>query len=467
MADRGDRVFDFDDFRLDLVDRLLFRGGELQSLPPKAADTLVVLVENRGHVVSKDELMRTVWADAYVEENNLSQAISVLRKVLGQSAAGRGYIETVTKRGYRFVSGAQSDAGPLTPSDGAGRAPVAPLDVDDAEPAGGAMALESAQYIVRPVDELFQAAIGRRDSIVLVKGARQMGKTSLLARGLHNARAAGSRVVLTDLQDLGSSDIVSAETLFITLGKAMSDQLDLDASPRDGWDPDDSPNVNFARFVRREVLARDEHVVWALDEVDRIFPYPYTSEVFGLFRAWHNRRALEPTGPFRKLTLAMAYATEANLFITDLNQSPFNVGTRVTLEDFTLAEVAEANRRHGSPLVDDKDVATFYALVGGQPYLVAQGLYTLHAGMPLDELVTRASSVDGPFGDHLHRTLLLVAREPVLVEALRHVLERTATPNEEAFYRLRSAGVLLGDSAYDARPRCLLYAIYLERNLPQ
>ena len=467
MADRSERFFDFDDFRLDLADRLLFRGGEIVPLPPKAADTLVLLVEHRGRVVSKDDLMRAVWADAYVEENNLSQAISALRKALGQTAGGPSYIETVTKRGYRFVGGATPVPGedelPQTPSAGARPA----VNPDVLGPAGGAMPLESALYIVRPVDEQFLASIARRDSIVLVKGARQMGKTSLLARGLDDARRTGAHVILNDLQDLSASDLASSDTLFRTLAKVLADELELDVSPMDSWRDDDSPNINFARFMRREVLARGEHVIWALDEVDRLFSYPYASEVFGLFRAWHNKRALDPAAPWQKLTLVMAYATEANLFITDLNQSPFNVGTRLALADFTVEQVAEANTRYGSPLVDAKDLTTFYALVGGQPYLVGQGLYTLKSGMPLDELVSRAPSIDGPFGDHLHRMLLLLAKEPALLAAMRDVLGGERTPNEDAFYRMRSAGILLGDAPYDARPRCLLYAIYLERNLPE
>jgi hypothetical protein len=70
------------------------------------------------------------------------------------------------------------------------------------------------------------------------------------------------------------------------------------------------------------VLGRiDGPVVWGLDEVDRLFSCEFGSEVFGLFRSWHNRRSLDPAGPWSRLTLALAYATEAYLFITDLNQS--------------------------------------------------------------------------------------------------------------------------------------------------
>lgn len=458
MDDRARQLYEFGEFRLDASDRLLYRGGEVVPVPPKALETLVMLVERGGRVVSKDDLMQAVWAGAYVEENNLNQAISALRKALGQSADGPVFIETVPKRGYRFVAPVSGATSPATGAAPSGEAAL--------EPVGGAMALDSHFYVVRPADEQFQTALARQDSIVLVKGARQMGKTSLLARGLQNARAAGARVVLTDLQDLGSSDLESSETLFLTLGKAIAEELALDATPKAVWDPDDSANTNFGRFMRREVLGADAPVVWALDEVDRLFPFPYASEVFGLFRAWHNRRALDPAGPWRRLTLAMAYATEASLFITDVNQSPFNVGTRLALEDFTPEQVEELNRRYGSPLRDEKELSVFYALVGGQPFLSQGGLSALVQGMELEAFVALAPSPEGPFADHLHRMVLLLARDPSLVAAVRDVLEARRAPGEEAFHRLRSAGVLAGESAYEARPRCLLYAIYLERHLP-
>jgi pimeloyl-ACP methyl ester carboxylesterase/DNA-binding winged helix-turn-helix (wHTH) protein len=82
---------------------MLMRGGETLSLTPKAFETLLALVENSRHVVTKEELMNRVWPDIYVEETNLAQHISMLRKVLGERPGGGHYIETVPKRGYRFV----------------------------------------------------------------------------------------------------------------------------------------------------------------------------------------------------------------------------------------------------------------------------------------------------------------------------------------------------------------------------
>lgn len=98
-------VFEFGDFRLDRRRRLLSRlTGEGVSLTAKAFDTLVYLVEHEGIVLHKDELMRAVWRDTTVEENNLNQNISILRRALGERRSDHRYIATVAGRGYQFVA---------------------------------------------------------------------------------------------------------------------------------------------------------------------------------------------------------------------------------------------------------------------------------------------------------------------------------------------------------------------------
>jgi len=161
-------------------------------------------------------------------------------------------------------------------------------------------------------DDKFRSAIARQDSIVLVKGARQMGKTSLLARGLQPAREAGAKVVPTDFQTLSAADLASADALYKTFAQSLADQLDLDADPMDNWNAARGPSTNLERFLRRDVLGTIEGpVVWGLDEVDRLFSVPFGSEVFGLFRSWHNKRALDPSGPWSRLTLTSPRSTSA------------------------------------------------------------------------------------------------------------------------------------------------------------
>lgn len=96
--------YEFGPFLLDASLPLLFRDGEPVPLPPKALETLVALVEQRGHVVKREQLIEIVWPDTVVEENNLSVNVSQLRKALGDREDGEKYIETVPRRGYRFTA---------------------------------------------------------------------------------------------------------------------------------------------------------------------------------------------------------------------------------------------------------------------------------------------------------------------------------------------------------------------------
>lgn len=104
MEQQDNRSYEFGRFRLNAAERVLLREGELVSLTPKVFDILLTLVENSGQVVSKDDLMKRVWPDTYVEEGNLTQNISLLRKALGETPGGMQFIETVPRRGYRFVA---------------------------------------------------------------------------------------------------------------------------------------------------------------------------------------------------------------------------------------------------------------------------------------------------------------------------------------------------------------------------
>ncbi len=105
MADSGARgVYRFGPFHLDVRERRLSRGPVVIPLRLKVFDTLRVLVENAGRLVTKQELLDTVWPDTSVEENNLNHNVSVLRKALGDGATGQQYIETVPRVGYRFAA---------------------------------------------------------------------------------------------------------------------------------------------------------------------------------------------------------------------------------------------------------------------------------------------------------------------------------------------------------------------------
>jgi DNA-binding winged helix-turn-helix (wHTH) protein/TolB-like protein/Tfp pilus assembly protein PilF len=104
MSEHPKHFYEFGRFRISTDERILLRDRDIIPLTPKVFDMLLTLVESRGEVVSKDSLLKRVWPDSFVEEGNLTQNISILRKALGEGQNGHQYIETVSRRGYRFVA---------------------------------------------------------------------------------------------------------------------------------------------------------------------------------------------------------------------------------------------------------------------------------------------------------------------------------------------------------------------------
>jgi len=118
MKEQIKYFYEFGPFRLDSEERLLSCHGKPVALAPKVTETLLFLLQNAGHLVDKEDLMRRVWPDAFVEEGSLNKNIFLLRKVLGQWDGGRQYIETIPRRGYRFVanvSQVEADKSPCMP----------------------------------------------------------------------------------------------------------------------------------------------------------------------------------------------------------------------------------------------------------------------------------------------------------------------------------------------------------------
>jgi DNA-binding winged helix-turn-helix (wHTH) protein/Flp pilus assembly protein TadD len=126
MSQKETEIYEFGPFRLDVAERSFSRKDGIQNghLPEKAFQTLALLIRNRGHLLTKQDLLTQVWPDAFVEENNLDKCIHTIRHVLGEKPSGPKYIETVRKHGYRFVAPVRrtgNDSSSLVESSDAGR----------------------------------------------------------------------------------------------------------------------------------------------------------------------------------------------------------------------------------------------------------------------------------------------------------------------------------------------------------
>lgn len=334
------------------------------------------------------------------------------------------------------------------------------------EPVGGAVPPDSPFYVVRNTDQEFLTALGNGESILLVKGARQMGKTSLLAQGSQFVRSKEWRCGLTDFQKLTTTQLAQEEVFYKLLAATLARQLRFKYDFEEEWIDIFGANLNMENFLRELLDSSEEPLVWFMDEVDKLFAAPYASDFFGLVRSWHNSRSTEPNGPWNKLTVVISYATEAHLFIQDVNQSPFNVGRRLELKPFTIQQMVDMNGRYGSPLRSYQELEEVYSLIGGQPFLVRRALDALATHkVSFHSLFEEAYRDDGPFSDHLKRILVSVSRLSNVAEYVKSLLAKAPINNPDAYYRLLAAGVIDQTSEGEVDFRCKLYQKYLEQHL--
>jgi DNA-binding winged helix-turn-helix (wHTH) protein/tetratricopeptide (TPR) repeat protein len=199
LADPGDRsAYRFGPFQLDVRERRLSRGTEVIPLRLKVFDTLRVLVENAGRLVTKQELLEAVWPDAAVEENNLNHNVSVLRKALGEKATGQQYIETVPRVGYRFV---------------------AEVEVAAAQPSGQAIDPAQAPISDTPPVRSWRSAL----TLLMVAAA-----IAVAAASIYFVRSGRSAAVLTGRNSVLIADFANTtgDTVFDgTLRQAVAVQL--------------------------------------------------------------------------------------------------------------------------------------------------------------------------------------------------------------------------------------------------
>ena len=335
------------------------------------------------------------------------------------------------------------------------------------EPVGGAVSPESPFYAERFSDIEFVKSLEAHESIILIKGPRQMGKTSLIGRGTKFAKAQNWRVASTDFQKLSTSQMGSDDTFYRLLAATLGRQLKFQYDFAEEWLDVFGANMNLDNFIRDLIESREEPLIWFMDEADKLFGLPYASDFFGLVRSWHNSRATEFDGPWGRFTVVIGYATEAHLFIQDLNQSPFNVGRSIALQPFNLDQVWDLNERYGSPLKSRSQAEALHLLVGGQPYLTRMALDTVARGLAnFDQLMATADRDDGPFGDHLKRILISVMQLPEVFAALKaSLLQPEMTAQTDGFQRLVSAGVLRLNNANQPALACELYRKYLSQHV--
>ncbi|MEM7066700.1 MAG: AAA-like domain-containing protein [Cyanobacteria bacterium P01_B01_bin.77] len=327
----------------------------------------------------------------------------------------------------------------------------------------GTMDSASDFYIERGCDRIALNVIQQQGITMTIKGPRQMGKSSLLNRVMETAVDAGKQIAFLDFQLFDRAALQNADEFYQQFCFWLTDELDMDDEVETYWKKNLGNPQRCTRYVGRHILKNlDQPLVLAMDEVERIFDTPFRNDFFSMLRSWHNQRATKKI--WKQLDLTFVTSTEPYQLIADLNQSPFNVGENLRLQDFDAQQVHHLNQLHSLPLTAVEE-QRLMKLVNGHPYLVRKALYLVASDrMTAQELFTKARDENGPFGDHLKYHLFRMYDNKSLVKAFLKILKEQVCEDEVTYFRLHGAG-LVGRDGQSVFPRCQLYADYFREHL--
>ena len=285
----------------------------------------------------------------------------------------------------------------------------------------GAVRIGSEFYIPRsPQQEQCFKAIAMPHALLRLKSPDGMGRSSLLARVLEESRRLGYRTTRLDLQKCNRKFFENMDLFLQWLCAVIGRDFDVKAKPTDDWDEMFGANSNCEEFFERYLLDDNDNrpLVIAIENLDRIFLHEVIEVDFcGLLRGWHEQGKHDKR--WSKLRLVLAYSMES--FTTkDINQSPFNVGTPIDLDEFTSSQVNQLAELHN---LAPSQTESIIELVGGHPYLLRLAFYNLASGASsLEKIIQTAATDVGIFDQHLRTRLAMVEKDSELCKILRSLV---------------------------------------------
>jgi hypothetical protein len=329
----------------------------------------------------------------------------------------------------------------------------------------GTVKHSSPFYIRRESDAEIELQLESQGATTIVKGPRQVGKSSLLARAHALARKKGNLSIYLDFQLMDDQQFVSLDTLLRNIAIKLWRESKLYSNPTEFWDNSLGAKNNLTYYIEESLLNRVNSPVYIFfDEADRVFSFSFRNDFFSMIRGWHNSRATSEA--WENFNLVIAHSTDPTFWIQDINQSPFNVGTRITLQDFTFEQIIDLNERHGNPLKSESEILQLLQLLGGHPFLTRQALYSLSSNhYSAAQLNSVAAHDRGPFGDHLRRLMTVLVNRPELHQALLQVLRFHTCDDENQFQSLLAMGMVRGELRSHVTMRCELYDHYFRQYL--
>ncbi|BAY22946.1 hypothetical protein NIES2100_27100 [Calothrix sp. NIES-2100] len=335
----------------------------------------------------------------------------------------------------------------------------------------GQVPLGSHFYVERPpIEERCYQEILQPGALIRIKAPGQMGKTSLMARMLNEARKHGYQTVSLSFHLADKAVFTSLDTFLRWFCESVGRKLKQLHHLDDYWSMYGSKDKTTAYFEECLLEEIDSPLVISLDGVDRLFPYRDIAEdFFSLLRAWYEYAKYGDGSSelWKKLRLVLVHSKEVYIPL-NINQSPFNVGLSVELQEFSLEQVQILVARHQGLHWTDEQVEKLMDMVGGHPYLVRLALYHVQQqDSTLEQLLQTAPTEAGIYSDHLRGHLCNLERHPNLAAAFSQVVNSLAPIeiDSESAFKLNSMGLVVYCNENKVMPRCDLYRQYFQNRL--
>ena len=331
--------------------------------------------------------------------------------------------------------------------------------------------LDSALYVQRPPTEtLAYGEILKPGALIRIKAPKSMGKTSLVMRILAYAQSRGYRTIRLNFLQADDSVLSNLERLLRWFCANLTLQLGIESLLDDYWDADLGFKVSCTTYLQGYILGQlDSPLIVTLDEVNRLFRYPDVAQEFlPLLRFWHEEANNIPV--WQKLRLIVTHSTEIYISL-NINQSPFNVGLSLKLEEFDWSQIEELARRYGLDQneygIQLEQIKSLAEIIGGHPYLVNLAFcHLVTKNSDLEQMIQESTTDTGIYRDHLRGHLITLKKYPELAHAFNKVInsEEAVTLNSIVAYELESMGLvkLKGNKTI---PSCKLYRVYFRDRL--
>ncbi|NJL41720.1 MAG: TIR domain-containing protein [Leptolyngbyaceae cyanobacterium SM1_4_3] len=330
----------------------------------------------------------------------------------------------------------------------------------------GSVGLDSPLYVERPpIEATCYQEIRKPGALILVKAPRQMGKTSLMQRTLHQAQQHGQRSVYLNLQSIDIEFLDSIDQFLQWFCASVANELELDDRLDQLWKGVVGSKNKCTNYFQRYLLPTvGKPLTLGLDEVDQVFHHLKVAQgFFGLLRSWHEKSKNDPT--WQQFRLVIAHSREVYIPL-NINHSPFNVGVPMELPTLNPSQVEDLVQRHGLPWSAEA-IAQLINMVDGHPYLVRKALFEIARGnLTLEQFLAIAPTEEGLYSDHLRNHLNNLHYDPQLAEAMKQVVtsETPVRVESSVGFRLHSMG-LVQRRKNDIEPLCNLYRIYFRDRL--